>query len=172
MRTLIVAVAVALMACGPQPETAEQVEARLADESAAARSALEAVLGRWARYTSAGMEDSLGLLFTDDVRLQPPNTDAVDGRDGAESFFGMMTGVGTFDVQTSVATVQAYGPLAYVTGTYTVAFTPGPELPEARATADTGKYLAVLHHIGTEWLIAAQSWNTDLRIGTPMTVGQ
>jgi len=80
--------------------------------------------------------------------------------------------VGAFDVQTSVATVQAYGPLAYVTGTYTVAFTPGPGLPEARATADTGKYLAVLRRIGPEWLIAAQSWNTDLRIGTPMTVGR
>jgi len=171
MRILIVAAA-ALVACGPQPETPEQMATRMAEESAAARPAIEAVLGRWGRYMSSGAADSLQLLFTDDVRLQPPNTTAVDGRDGAQSFYGMMTGVGTFDVATTVGSVQAYGPLAYVTGTYTVSFTPGANLPDARATSDTGKYLAVLRRSGGEWLIAAQTWNTDLQIRTPMTAGQ
>lgn len=171
-RTIFVVAAGAALACGPQPETPAQAEARMAEESAAARTAVEEVLGRWARYMSTGLRDSMSLLFTDDVRLLPPNTAAVSGHAAVESFFGMMADVGTFDVDVSVMAVDAHGPIAYVAGAYTVAFTPGPSFPGATAASDTGKYLAVLRQVDSHWLIAAQSWNTDLPIRTPMTASQ
>jgi ketosteroid isomerase-like protein len=157
-------------ACAPGGGTPEGAAGM--EQDAAAHAAIETVMERWAHHIAESQADSLTLLFTEDVRLFPPNAPALQGRSEAQSFFEIVNSVGTFELSARVGAVESSGPLGYAWGTYELTFTPNPDMSGARATEDSGKYVAVLRRVGTEWLIAAQSWNTDLPIRTPMTAAQ
>lgn len=119
-------------------------------------------MDRWAHYVAEGDADWLALLYADDARLFPPNAPLLNGRSEAQSFFEIVNSVGSFDLSASVGSVASNGPLGYAWGTDELAFTPHPEIANAQATEDRGKYVSVLR----------QSWNTDLPVRTPMTVAE
>lgn len=151
--------AVALFAaCQPAAETAEQAEARMASETAAARTVIEAANAQMAAHMNAERYDSAAMVYAEDARALPPNMVPDVGRAAIlKSFQGMAGMKGTIGfVTTSVA---ANGPLAVETGTYSFTFTP-PGAPAP--VTDTGKYMAHWHKMGDTWMIVENIWNSDL----------
>ena len=67
-------------ACQPAAETAEQAEARMASETAAARTAIEAANAQMAAHMNAERYDSAAMAYVEDARALPPNMPADVGR--------------------------------------------------------------------------------------------
>jgi ketosteroid isomerase-like protein len=149
--------AVALFAgCQPAAETAEQAEARMASETAAARSAIEASNVRFMAHFNAGQGDSVAAHYTEDGRVMAPNMPVASGRQAIAASMGMMAGATLVLTTESVA---ANGPLALERGTYSVTLTP----PGATAPiTDTGKFLVHWRKVGDNWMMVDDIWNSDL----------
>ena len=144
--------------CQPAAETAEQAEARMATETAAARTAIEATNARMAAHMNAEQFDSAAMIYAEDARGLPPNMVADVGRAAIlKSLQGMAGMKATIGFTTTSVSVN--GPLAVETGTYSFTFTP-PGAPAP--VTDTGKYMAHWHKMGDNWMIVENIWNSDL----------
>ena len=142
--------------CQPAAETAEQAEARMASEAAAAKTAIEASNTRFVAHFNAGQGDSVAAHYTEDGRVMAPNMAVASGRQAIAASMGMMAGA-TLVLNTE--SVAANGPLAVERGTYTITLTP----PGATAPiTDTGKYLVHWRKVGDNWLMVDDIWNSDL----------
>jgi ketosteroid isomerase-like protein len=145
-----------IAACQPAAETAEQAEARMASETAAARTAIEASNAQFMVHFNAGQGDSVAAHYTDDGRVMAPNMAAAVGRPAIAASMGMMGGATLVLTTESVA---ANGSLAVERGTYKITLTP----PGATAPiTDTGKYLVHWRKVGDNWMMADDIWNSDL----------
>jgi ketosteroid isomerase-like protein len=153
--SLLSAVAM-IAACQPAAETAEQAEARMASEAAAARTEIEASNARFAAHFNAGQGDSVAAHYTEDGRVMAPNMPVTSGRQAIAASMGMMAGATLVLTTESVA---ANGSLAIERGTYKITLTP----PGATAPiTDTGKYLVHWHKVGDNWMMVDDIWNSDL----------
>jgi len=153
-----------LAACQPAAETAEQAEARMASEIAAARTAIEAANAQMAAHMNAERYDSAAMAYAEDARALPPNMVADVGRAAILKSLQRMAGMkGTISFTTT--SVAANGPLAVEAGTYSFTFTP-PGAPAP--VTDNGKYMAHWHKMGDNWMIVENIWNSDL---PPMPMG-
>ena len=145
-----------IAACQPAAETAEQAEARMASEAAAARTEIEASNARFAAHFNAGQGDSVAAHYTEDGRVMAPNMPVTSGRQAIAASMGMMAGATLVLTTESVA---ANGSLAIERGTYKITLTP----PGATAPiTDTGKYLVHWHKVGDNWMMVDDIWNSDL----------
>jgi ketosteroid isomerase-like protein len=161
-RWLTIAALGATVGC-QQAETPEQAMARMEQETAAARTAIEAKAAQFAAHFSAGHMDTVAAMYVEDAEVLAPNAPAVSGRDNIRTFFADFAAMGTPTLSLTVQAVSASGPHAVERGTYTLAFTPGPNAPrEVTAVNDTGKYLVHWVMEGGQWLIAHDIWNSDL----------
>ena len=159
--TRLIVAALAITAC-QKAETPVQAAARMEQESAAARTAIEATNARYGAFMAAGQADSVGSLHTEDAEVLPPNEPAVSGRANIATYMGRGLGQGTFALTLASQAVMANGADAFERGNYTFAFTPGPSAPrEMTAAADTGKYIAHWRNVDGQWLIAHDIWNSD-----------
>ena len=148
-------------ACQPAAETAEQAEARMASDAAAARTAIEASNARFVTHFNAGQGDSVAAHYTEDGTVMAPNVPAASGRQAIAAAMGAMGGA-TLTLTTE--SVDANGSLAVERGTYRITLTP----PGATAPiTDTGKYLVHWRKVGDNWMMANDIWNSDLP-ATPM----
>ncbi len=148
---------VALIAgCQPAAETAEQADARMNAEAAAARTAIEASNAQFTSHFNAGRGDSVAAHYTEDGRVMGPNMAVAAGRQAIAASMGMMGGATLVLITESVA---ANGPLAVERGTYRITLTP-PGAPGP--ITDTGKYLVHWHKVGDSWLMVDDIWNSDL----------
>ena len=142
--------------CQPAAETAEQAEARMASETAAARTAIEASNAGFMAHFNAGQGDSVAAHYTEDGRVMAPNMAVASGRQAIAASMGMMGGATLVLTTESVA---ANGPLAIERGTYKITLTP----PGATAPiTDTGKFLVHWRKVGDNWLMVDDIWNSDL----------
>jgi uncharacterized protein (TIGR02246 family) len=158
---------VGLAAC-QKAETPEQAAARIEQESAAARTAIEAQAAAFSAHFSAGHADSVAALYTEDAELLPPNGKAVAGRANIREFLASFLGTGTFSLTITPAAVIANGPHAIDRGSYVLSFTPPAGAPpEVKGSADTGKYVAHWVNQGGTWLMAHDIWNSDLPAPQP-----
>ena len=145
-------------ACQPAAETAEQAEARMATETSAARTAIEAANAQMAAHMNAERYDSAAMVYAEDARALAPNMVANVGRAAILKSLQGMAGIkGTIGFVTTSVAVS--GPLAVETGTYSFTFTP-PGAPAP--VTDTGKYMAHWHKMGDHWMIVENIWNSDL----------
>jgi ketosteroid isomerase-like protein len=145
-----------ITACQPVAETAEQAEARMASEAAAARTAIEASNTGFMAHFNAGQGDSVAAHYTEDGRVMAPNMPVASGRQAIAASMGMMGGATLVLTTESVA---ANGSLAVERGTYGITLTP----PGATAPiTDTGKYLVHWRKVGDNWMMVDDIWNSDL----------
>lgn len=145
-----------LAGCQPAAETAEQAEQRVASETAAAKTAIEASNASFVVHFNAGQGDSIAAHYTEDGRVMGPNMPAAVGRAAIAGSMGMMAGA-TLALNTE--SVAANGPMAVERGTYSITLTP----PGATAPiTDTGKYLVHWHKVGDKWMMVEDIWNSDL----------
>ena len=146
-------------------ETAQQVEARMAAESNAVKSEIEAASNALERYYAAGTLDSASLLLTEDHVSYPPNAPSLSGRPKWLEMVKPLFAAWKVTQTHSTESVIANGPLAVVRGHYTHAFVPAPGAPAgAKPFADTGKYVWHWRKVDGKWLIATATWNSDLPV--------
>jgi len=159
MRIVVLAGSVAMLAACQQPaETPEQANARIASESAAAKTAIDSLNNQFAMNLSAGNADALMAAYTDNPVLMPPNGPAAKGRDAVKTTFTEVLFPLKPELKLTAEAVTANGDLAVERGIYTLTMTP-PGAPAP--VTETGKYLVHWHRVGGKWLIADDIWNSD-----------
>lgn len=152
-------------ACQPAAETAEQAEARMVADAAAARTAIEASNVRFMAHFNAGQGDSVAAHYAEDGRVMAPNMAVASGRPAIAASMGTMAGATLVLTTESVA---ANGPLAIERGKYSITLTP----PGAPAPiTDTGKYLVHWRKVGDNWMMVDDIWNSDLPAMPAMPAG-
>jgi len=92
---LFTAALVTLAAC-QKAETPEQAATRMEQESAAARTAIEAQGASFAAHFSAGHGDSVAAFYTENGEILPPNGPAVSGRANIAGFMNTGFGMGSY----------------------------------------------------------------------------
>ena len=135
---LVLVLAVSVVACAPQDQSAE----------------FAAAVGGWqAAYDTKDL-DVLAAVYTEDCVLMPPNAELGTGRAYArDAFSGMIEAGLTSKTETISAT--AAGGVGYHAGTYTMYAPDG-------SVADRGKFIEGFTKANGEWKIAHDIFNSDL----------
>lgn len=157
-----VAAALVLAACQAK-ETADQLQTRMASESAAAKTAIEATNAEFASHFNQGHADVVAGYYTEDAVFMAPNAPAAEGRAAIQKAIEELLPLKPQLTLTTVSVV-ANGPLAVERGTYVMTLTP-PGAPAA--VSDTGKYLVHWHQVDGKWLLAGDIFNSNLPAAAP-----
>jgi ketosteroid isomerase-like protein len=152
-----------------KPETPAQVATRMGQESAAAKTQIEAVAKRWEGWTAAGQADSFPTVFTAQGMELPPHAPAAVGPAAIQAVHAQQAALGQWTLHLTVDDVTANGPLAVARGTYVTALTPGPNAPAGIPAADTGKWVGQYQQADGNWKTVALIWNSDLPLPMPPT---
>lgn len=158
-------VAVGLIAACQQTQEAEQAgatEEAAATDLEAAKAAIEGSNETWEQAALAGDAATIAGLYTTDAILLPPGAERVEGRGAIEAYLAEMLAsaqISSFDIVATNTEIE--GDLAYSTGTYTMGMTG----PDGAAIEDAGKWLGVFRNVDGQWLMVADTWNSDLGPG-------
>jgi uncharacterized protein (TIGR02246 family) len=156
VRVIAVGGLVAAAACGPKAAPVAEAGNGMA-ETAAARSAIDAVNAQYVAHFNALHPDSLAALFAEDGRMMAPNAPAAVGRTAITSALATMAG-STPSLTLTTVSLEASGPLAVETGTWTFSLmTPGAKEP----IKDNGKYVTSWRKVGDKWMLVDNIWNSD-----------
>jgi len=158
--------AVAALAACSGAETAQQMQARMDQEAAAAKSAIVAQDAKYAAAFSAGKFVETSAMFTEQGVQMPPNMPANTGRKAIRAGDSAFMSMGTAVLTISNASVSANGPVAIARSTWTFDFKPGKNAPKSmKAMKDHGKSLTHWHNVNGQWLMAEDIWNSDTPVG-------
>jgi uncharacterized protein (TIGR02246 family) len=154
--TMTVTLAALALGCR-QAETPDQLEARMATESAAARTAIDAANQEFVTHFNQGHGDQVAALYAEDGAVLAPNVPAVEGR---EAIKGMVAALAAEGAQLTLATksVVANGPVAVERGTFRMTF----NAAGGTTVTDSGKYLVHWRKVGDRWLLVTDMFNSDL----------
>lgn len=164
-RWMALAVAPLVVAACRKPETPEQANARMQNETAAARPAIEQAVAEHYRFINESKADSFALTYAEQGVMMPPNAPAVTGREAiAQAMRQMIASVpGGFRLTRQTASLAVNGPIAVERGSYVFSM-PNPRRGQPDITTN-GKYLIHWHQVGDQWLVAEGTWSDD----APMT---
>ena len=156
-----------LLAGCQQPETPEQMQKRMDEETAAAKMSFATLATRYEGWVAAGQADSIANAFTEVGREMPPNGSAIVGRAAIRAYEAANAEVMTSKLTITSEAVFANGPIGIERGAYKFEAKARKGAPKGTPASinDTGKYLLHLHRVNGTWLIADQIWNSD----NPMT---
>ena len=163
-------VAIVLMGvagCQAKSETAEQAQARMQSESAAAKTAIDSLSKEFANHMNMGHGDVVAGFYAPNAVVMPPNMPAATTADAIKAVMAEFVAMKA-QLTLSPQSVSANGPMAIERGTYSVTMTPaGAKAP----ITDTGKYLAHWHQMDGKWMMVDDIWNSDLP-AMPMPAGK
>lgn len=150
---LLAATALGTLACEPYTKPFS------AADRAIVRASLDTFTARVLRADWPGASK----MYAPGARFMPPNQKAVVGPANIETWMRGFPPLTSFTL--TVDTVAGSGDIAYVTGHYTMSFTP-PGAPAP--VSDAGKYLEV-HVRGSDnsWLNVADEFNSDQPLAAP-----
>lgn len=158
-RRTVVTSALVLVACAPQPETAEQMQARMSAESDSARTYIAEASRMFAAHMVAGRVDSVVAFYAAEATVMPPNMPPARGTAAIKAAFdGMMAQGAPKTAELRPVTVVANGPLAIETGRFVMTMAG----PGGAVMADSGKYMVHWHKINGKWMIVDDMWSSDL----------
>jgi uncharacterized protein (TIGR02246 family) len=113
---------------------------------------------KWEAGVKAGDAAAIAALYMTDALILPPGEATVQGRAGAEKFFGGMLKAGVKSVTLNTENVERAGDYAIETGTVTL--TVQPEGKEAQKS--TAKYVVVWkHQKDGSWQLHRDIWNEN-----------
>ena len=102
--------------------------------------------------------DAAGELYTNDARVLPADAPMVEGKDGARAFWaGAMQQLGLRRATLETIDVEPSGDFALEIGRFTLTIQP----PGADAVTAQGKYTVIWKHVGDEWKLHVDIWNSD-----------
>jgi len=146
------------MACQPQEAGLPTVDV------AAVRTAIEGENAKWSQAYLAKDAAALAALYTEDAILAMPNAPRVNGREAIAAAYGAVfaqVSPTTNDVTVDRIEVAQSGDFAYVVGTYGGTST----MADGSSSADTGKYVAVFKNVNGQWMLAVDTWSSDMPAG-------
>lgn len=153
MRTRsIAALVLVLAACKPQPETAEQMNARMSAEADSAKTYIEAANAAASRHMAAGNVDSALANYADNAVLMMAGMAPMQGKAAiTEGFRGMMAQMGNPTIAFHTLNVSASGPMAIERGHWVM----------TAPMADSGSYLTHWHKMDGRWMIVEDISNSS-----------
>jgi len=148
--TIALAVAIGLAACSaPSPR-----EFGKPDQDAI-RQLIQSFV---AAYNAKDLE-KVGSFFTGNSMIMPANRSTLRGVDLVKTYYDERFKMGATDLQIEPHDVSGHGPLAYVTGTFSLSIKP----PDgAVPTRDRGKVLWIVRDYNGKWLFEVQIMSSDL----------
>jgi ketosteroid isomerase-like protein len=122
------------------------------------RSAINEGIRRFTDAIARGDPDAVGDLYTETARVLPPDGPMVEGKTGARAFWAAaIQQLGLRRAQIEPIDIEASGDLAYEVGRYTLTIQP----PGTEAVFARGKYAVVWKHVGDDWKLQVDIWNSD-----------
>jgi uncharacterized protein (TIGR02246 family) len=132
---------------------------RLVSGYGADADAVRAVNVAWNKAYSAGDADGVAALYAEDAVLMAPGVPPARGRASIKDVIAKDTAslaaAGLTANDDPMGDVGQSGDLAWQSGAYKVTDKSG-------AVADTGKFLTVFERKNGKWLIARDTWNSDV----------
>lgn len=160
-------VALGLSAC-TSAETAQQMQMRMDQETAAARTAIDAQHAKYVAAFNAGQFAQTSAMFIEQGVQMPPNAPANVGRAAIRAGDSTFMSWGTSVLALKTDNVVANGPVAVARGSWTFDFTPNKNAPKGmKAAKDNGKFLTHFHNVNGEWLYAEDIWNSNTPAAAP-----
>ncbi len=146
--------------CQKAEEAAEEVMAEQPVlDLAQVRLAIEAANVRFGEAVRAGDAAALAMLYTEDARILPPNSEMIQGREGVEAYFGGGIQMGIKDIVLTTVDVMGMGDMVCEIGKVVVTIQP----EGMDAMEDMAKYL-VIWKKGEDgiWRLHIDIWNSIL----------
>lgn len=142
---------------------------RAADNTAAARQAIDAANANWPRLTANGYADSLAEFYHAQAVMLPPNMAPVQGREAIRAFFATMNTMPSPrpSLGLRAESVWGAGTWALELGRWTYAWPAGTTRPPGVPAADSGKYMVRWTLENGRWLMVEDIWNSDLPMPAP-----
>jgi uncharacterized protein (TIGR02246 family) len=146
--------------CQQAEEAAEEEMAeRSVMDLAQVRQEIEAANLRFGEAARSGDAAALAMLYTEDARILPPNSDMIQGREGVEAFWDGGFQMGITDIVLTTVDVMGMGDMVCEIGKAVVSIQPeGMDVME-----DMAKYLVVWKK-GEDgmWRLYVDIWNSSL----------
>ena len=95
--------------------------------------------------------------YAENSAFMPPNAPMLRGKEALKTYYDGLLAKGAGNLTMTPQDVTGNGPLAYESGTYTIAFDGAGE-----ASRDRGKYLRVLRNMNGTWRSEYTIWSSDL----------
>jgi uncharacterized protein (TIGR02246 family) len=99
--------------------------------------------------------NAVAALYTEDALVLPPNTPAIQGREGARNFFSGAINSGVSKVNLVTHEVEGDGQTAIERGAYEM-------MVDGDVVVDKGKYLVHWRNVDGEWKLNKDMFNSDL----------
>jgi uncharacterized protein (TIGR02246 family) len=146
--------------CQQAEEAAEEVMAEQpVMDLAQVRQSIEEANVRFGEAARLGDATALAMLYTEDARILPPNSEMIQGREGIEAFWGGGFQMGIKDIVLTTVEVLGMGDMVCEIGNAQVSIQP----EGMDAIEDMAKYLVVWKK-GEDgmWRLHVDIWNTSL----------
>ena len=102
--------------------------------------------------------DAAADLYTEDARMMPADSPMVEGKAAVRGFWvGAIEQLGVKRAQLDTIAIETSGDLACEVGRFALTIQP----PGAEAVVARGKYAVVWKHVGDEWKLHVDIWNSD-----------
>jgi len=117
------------------------------------------VIEQWRAAAGQGDIATIAGFYTEEAQLFPPNTALVQGREKAAEIWRGMLSLPNVALKWEPTRIEATasGDLAYVVGTYSLAFNSEDGRQEGR-----GSYVAIWKKVGDSWKLAIDMINSEM----------
>ncbi len=144
---------------GDKPMEVMLVEMKGKQDATTLRKSIEAQNAEFTAAFNRGDAAAVAALYTENAVAQPPNSEAVQGREAIQNFMQSSMAMGLEDLTLTTVSVEGSGNTAYEVGIYTLKMQPEGQAAEM----DSGKYLVVWKRDASGvWKLHADIWNSSL----------
>jgi uncharacterized protein (TIGR02246 family) len=124
------------------------------EDPASVRAAIVAANREFMNAFAANDAQALGLLFTEDAALLPPNAEPVSGRTAITSFWETLLMLPVREVRLETGEIYGAGDVVTEEGRYTL-------LNDRDEPSEEGKYLVVWKRGAQGWKLYRDLWNSN-----------
>jgi ketosteroid isomerase-like protein len=119
------------------------------------REGIAAVNADFMKLFSQGDAASVGVLYTENGQLLPPNSDFVTGHSAISAFWQGAMDMGIKTAKLETVELDGQGDAAFEVGKYTLS-------GEGGKVIDSGKFIVVWKREGGKWKLHRDIWNSSL----------
>ena len=118
------------------------------------REAISTAVDKFVAAFNSGDAAAVAAFYTEQGQLLPPNADFMVGKEAIQTFWQGAMDMGIASGQLEIREVEQHDDTAIEVGTYTLHAQDGTEL-------DAGKYIVIWKHLGGEWKLHRDIFNSS-----------